>query len=933
MIKNPIVSVVMPVYNVEAYLREAIDSVINQTIGFEDNIELILVNDGSKDGSGEICQEYTRNYPHNIRFIEQRNQGVSAARRSGFRHSRAKYLHFMDSDDTISKDYYKETTTFFCEHVDDIDAVATKIIQFEARTEGHYLNYRFNKNRVIYVDKEPDAVHYHIASVLLKRSEIQEEWFDDKLSIGEDALMFASLLHKKRAYGVVSRPSYNYRVRMSGTSAINTQHLKRDYYTETPTRFWNAILELWRDQKGNIAPFAQNLIINDIQWRLNEQQKQTILTSQEESAYKKIVYETVAKIDDMVLLRQERLSLSKKISLLKRKYGTNFDKVLSYKKGKYFLNNYTLVDVSSECHFFALVFDFIHPMGEGKYRIEGYPVNDTLHSRDSFVIRTSKGEFKLTYVDRVQRRKNAFLGDAFHKQEAFEAVIEIGDDDLITAVLKPYANDDIIIPIFTKRFTKLGTLNHTYRRMANLLVKKKNHALLILPYSRRRHAIYELTFWLQVLKNIRLRDTYALAAETINVLKYNRTFLNYLSLIKPPLFLLRNIALNVQSIVLRCVYYLLPRPKRPIWIISDRGIGGGDNGEAFFKYMATISEPPVDCYFAISKRSPDYHRMKSIGKVVNTHSIWYKILFIRSDKIISSQADEYVINPFGLRQSHLVDLFTFDFIFLQHGVTKNDISDWLNRFFKNIKLFVTVSQKEHDSILEYPFYYSSNEVLLSGFPRYDQLINDAKNKVILAPTWRKYLTTGKIGKDGGWEYKDSFKESDYYTFFNNLLNDERIIASFKKAGVIGEFYLHPSHAAHIEDFHGNDQFIVKNYPYDYAKALREGSLMVTDYSSVYFDFSYLNKPVIYAQFDKEYYYENHGVYDRGYFDEERDGFGHVTKDYESTVAEIIAAINNNFKLEKKYQDRVDHFFSYHDTKNSDRVYQAILNLSDRKNVT
>lgn len=73
-------SVIIPIYNTGDYLRQTLDSVINQTVGFTDNIQLILVNDGSTDSSGAICEEYRNRYPGNIVYVNQANAGVSAAR-------------------------------------------------------------------------------------------------------------------------------------------------------------------------------------------------------------------------------------------------------------------------------------------------------------------------------------------------------------------------------------------------------------------------------------------------------------------------------------------------------------------------------------------------------------------------------------------------------------------------------------------------------------------------------------------------------------------------------------------------------------------------------------------------------------------------------------------------------------------------------------
>lgn len=97
---NPVVSVIIPVYNVEKYLEECIDSVLNQT--YKD-IEIILVDDGSTDSSGDICDRYAKNNK-NICVIHQKNGGLSAARNAGFCRACGEYVYFLDSDDYIASE-------------------------------------------------------------------------------------------------------------------------------------------------------------------------------------------------------------------------------------------------------------------------------------------------------------------------------------------------------------------------------------------------------------------------------------------------------------------------------------------------------------------------------------------------------------------------------------------------------------------------------------------------------------------------------------------------------------------------------------------------------------------------------------------------------------------------------------------------------------
>jgi len=100
-----VLSIVVPVYNVENYLSKCLDSIINQDIA-KDDYEIIIVNDGSTDKSGEIAKDYADRYP-NVVLVNQENQGLSGARNSGIRIARGKYIQFVDSDDYLESDVEK----------------------------------------------------------------------------------------------------------------------------------------------------------------------------------------------------------------------------------------------------------------------------------------------------------------------------------------------------------------------------------------------------------------------------------------------------------------------------------------------------------------------------------------------------------------------------------------------------------------------------------------------------------------------------------------------------------------------------------------------------------------------------------------------------------------------------------------------------------
>ncbi len=141
------VSVIIPIWNVEDYLAEAIDSVINQTCGFEESIELILVNDGSPDSCDKICRKYAENYPDNIIYIEQENKGLSAARNAALEVASCEYIAFLDSDDKFSENYIEAGLNFFDKYGDEVDFVAFPLYLFEnVKSHDHILNKKFTNS-------------------------------------------------------------------------------------------------------------------------------------------------------------------------------------------------------------------------------------------------------------------------------------------------------------------------------------------------------------------------------------------------------------------------------------------------------------------------------------------------------------------------------------------------------------------------------------------------------------------------------------------------------------------------------------------------------------------------------------------------------------------------------------------------------------------
>lgn len=363
--------------------------------------------------------------------------------------------------------------------------------------------------------------------------------------------------------------------------------------------------------------------------------------------------------------------------------------------------------------------------------------------------------------------------------------------------------------------------------------------------------------------------------------------------------------------------------KNEIWLISDRTNRGDDNGEIFFQYICKEKIPHVNPYYVISKDVPDFERMKQYGKVVPVYSWKHKMLHLLCDFVVSSQANKPVMNPFGAVGVYYKDIIAKKkIVFLQHGVIKDDLSGWLNRYNRNLYGFVVTTKPEYDSILDYDYYYTPKEVWLTGLPRHDALIHNEKNYITVMPTWRKTLSGGTDAA-GVWKIGDDFAESNYFKFYNELLNHERLLTEAKKYGYQICFMPHPNVKPAMGLFTHHPDVIFWDETKVYREAFAESNLLVTDYSSAVFDFAYLRKPIIYCQFDREEFFSGGHSYVEGYYNYLEDGFGEVEENLEALVERIIEYMENGCALKEKYAKRIDKTFAWHDRNCCKRVLDKI----------
>lgn len=263
-------------------------------------------------------------------------------------------------------------------------------------------------------------------------------------------------------------------------------------------------------------------------------------------------------------------------------------------------------------------------------------------------------------------------------------------------------------------------------------------------------------------------------------------------------------------------------------------------------------------------------------------------------------------------------------IFIQHGITIGLIQSLM---FENTKadLFVCGAKPEYEYVKN-KFGYPDGNVQYLGFARFDNLHeNTTKNQILVMPTWRQWIPSSTWKSENLEKCREIFLKSEYFDRYNSLINNQELIDLLEQYNLELIFYPHYEMQVYVDLFktQSDKVIIARKDEYDVQQLLKESKILITDYSSVAFDFAYMRKPVIYYQFDNDIYYKGH--YQKGYFDYEEHGFGPVVYECKNIVQELNNLLNKQ-NQENNYSDRYEQFFPLYDKDNCERIYNYVIQM-------
>jgi glycosyltransferase involved in cell wall biosynthesis len=369
--------------------------------------------------------------------------------------------------------------------------------------------------------------------------------------------------------------------------------------------------------------------------------------------------------------------------------------------------------------------------------------------------------------------------------------------------------------------------------------------------------------------------------------------------------------------------------KRRIWLFMDRHMETDNNAEVLFRYCSNKNDT-IEMYYVVPSEA--YSKRFEGLKTVVFGTLEFKLLLIFAEKFISSFLfSEGIMLKFAVSESEQAALervqnfrklarqfFRGEIIHLQHGIIFGDISVYLNRRHERFSRILSVCERELDYIKTLDYAIPLDIVVLTGLPKYDELERIKSNRILcrnilFAPSFDRDVSA----KD---EYVPDYKYSANFRYINGVLNNVKLLEYLRENDYTLLFKPHYLMKNNLVDFDLNERVKFVHEDINRYELYQMSDLLITDYSGIAFEYAYLEKPLLYAHIARNTKFEE------TYFSYDSDGFGEISFTTDNLVESIIHYLDNGCEMPEMYKNRVNNFFTYHDTDNCKRAYESIVEI-------
>jgi glycosyltransferase involved in cell wall biosynthesis/CDP-glycerol glycerophosphotransferase (TagB/SpsB family) len=869
----PSISVVVPTYNVAAYLPAFLASLDEQDSRL-DPIEFVFVNDGSTDESEKIISDWLAARSLNARIVTKPNGGLSSARNAGIDDATGDWVTFIDPDDVLDAAYLGVMHRFaISDEARSVHIIAGNIIFLDDETgilrNRHPLRFRFTEgDRVADLERHPFAIHVSGATGLLRRAVLNKYGlrYDGRVRpVWEDGHLVARYLAKFERPRVATMASakYYYRRRTDGSSLMQGAWANPAKFTEVPRWGWLDALRIAETERGRVPLWLQNMVLYDL-WGYFQRDRQS--PSPTAGIPSEVTEEFYAILDEVMPYLDLAAIESYRVGQVPHEVRRA---VMMGLKGAYRRPTEIVADeLDAAQGLVRLRYFYLGDAPVEQFRARGFLVRPVYEKR-----RESKFFGRTLMWERiVWMPANGSISVQLDGEAIPLRVGAVDDGPPIALTAQRLWLDMTGEPLPARAPKKLPGLRPRAGRVKRKMLTMARVAKRKVTNPSREGAI------------TRARARTAWEAHRF----------------------------------------------KNAWLLIDRDTAGQDNAEHLYRYLRD-HQPQVNAWFVLARTSKDWDRLSADGfRLIQHGSREHKVALLHCDHLISSQIDNYITNPLSKRYGEGHWRYTF----LQHGVTKDDLSIWINP--KPISLMITATPDEHESIVGAgsPYVFSQREVKMTGFPRHDRLLSMAREttaparKMLIMPTWRRGLLLQSVAGGNDRALRDDFWDSEYALQWRAVLESERLHKVADEQGWTIEFIPHPNMQRYLDHSPLPSHISMHRFgDIDVQRMLVSGGALVTDYSSLAFEMAYLERPVVYFQFDRDTFFNGGHAYRRGTWDYEKDGFGPVTLDPEAAITAIADVMQHDGEAEPVYAKRMVDTFPFRDGECSRRTYEAIRDIT------
>lgn len=360
---------------------------------------------------------------------------------------------------------------------------------------------------------------------------------------------------------------------------------------------------------------------------------------------------------------------------------------------------------------------------------------------------------------------------------------------------------------------------------------------------------------------------------------------------------------------------------------ADKGLicMGSSNGKfcdenvcELFKFLTGQGEK---VFLVIDRNSQDIHKIEGMGCLLYRFSFRANLMILRSEIMIydTSYVDLIRCNSDFLKHIRKVNIFHGI-----HGLKKISIENAANRVANDDYVIATSS---HEVEIKKSWGFSKERIWLTGLPRFDVLSRkrdiQQKNKIFFMPTWRPWFKRDFL--DPSYKDVEQFKNSDYFREILRVCSSKYLNELLLENGYVLEIYVHKLMHRYLKKLDISSELsniVFLDEKTNVQEQIITSDILITDYSSVFFDFLYLNRSVILYQFDKEKYYRE----TPGSYIDETEISDLVVTDFESLLDKIRNTLDLKDNDSIQANNLLDKYVKYYDEENCLRVYTNIKKL-------